>query len=163
MSRKITIANHYTIEEWKELIPRNQDFGIRYRMLVIERILSNPTINSRDLCKEFYITPDTLFRWIKQYNKNGLEGLISAKGFNSGRRKTYDDKIFDDLKNEIDKDNSIFWTLDKMQDYLKEKYNIKPTLQAIWYRIKDTHSHKSSRPYPKQANRDELGRFKKKG
>lgn len=42
MSRKIQISNHYSLEELQVLLPKVQNLEMRFRMLVIERILSNP-------------------------------------------------------------------------------------------------------------------------
>jgi transposase len=84
-----------------------------------------------------------------------------GKGSKSSDKKIYGDEVFEALKEEIDHRQDTVWTLEKMRYFLKEKFDIEPTIQAIRYRIKDTHSYKSSRPYPHKADRDKLGRFKK--
>ena len=53
---------------------------MRFRMLVIERILSNPKISRDEICKSFYISPDTLYRWLRWYNEGGLEKLKNGNG-----------------------------------------------------------------------------------
>jgi len=168
MSRKIQISNHYSLEELQVLLPKVQNLEVRFRMLVIERILSNPKISREEICKSFYISPDTLYRWLRWYNGGGLEKLKNGnggKGVNSGVQTIYDKKMFDTLADEIDENQDRVWTLEKMQQFLKNTFNLKddelPTLQAIYHRMKKEYSYKSSRPYPKQANRDDLGRFKK--
>lgn len=168
MSRKIQISNHCSLEELRILLPKVQNLEIRFRMLIIERILSNPKISREEISKSFYISPDTLYRWLKWYNEGGLEKLKNGnggKGINSGVQTIYDKKMFDALADEIDKKQDIVWTLEKMQLFLKETFNLEddqlPTIQAIRHRMKSEYSYKSSRPYPKQANRDQLGRFKK--
>ena len=164
MAKKIKIEEHYTLEEWQKLIPKNQDLEVRFRMLVIEKILSNPTISSKEICKIFYITNNTFFRWLKWYNEGGLDKLkngTGGKGSNS-RKVQYSEEIFIALGEEIEKNQEQIWTLEKMQIFIKEKFNVEPTLQIISYRLKGKYSYKSSRPYPYKADRDELGRFKKK-
>lgn len=168
MSRKIQISNHCSLKELRILLPKVQNLEIRFRMLIIERILSNPKISREEISKSFYISPDTLYRWLKWYNEGGLEKLKNGnggKGINSGVQTIYDKKMFDALADEIDKKQDIVWTLEKMQLFLKETFNLEddqlPTIQAIRHRMKSEYSYKSSRPYPKQANRDQLGRFKK--
>jgi len=49
-----------------------------------------------------------------------------------------------------------------MQLFIKEKFNVEPSIQVISYRLKGKYSYKSSRPYPYKVDRDKLGRFKKK-
>jgi transposase len=164
MAKRINIINHYTVKEWQELIPKNQNLDVRFKMLVIEKILSNPKISSKEICSIFYITGNTFFRWLKWYNEGGLEKLKvgdGGKGSNT-RSIKYDDEIFEALGAEIDNNQEQVWTLDKMQLFIKEKFNVEPSIQVILYRLKGKYSYKSSRPYPYKANRDKLGRFKKK-
>ncbi len=164
MARKLKLVKHYSLEQWQELIKKNQNLDVRFRMLVIERIMANPKISSKDICNQFYISIPTFFRWLKWYNEGGIDKLITGeggKGSKSFLKKIYSDEAFESLKKEIDNNQDRVWTLEKMQYFLKDKFGIEPTIQAIRYRIKDTHSYKSSRPYPHKANRDKMGRFKK--
>ncbi len=62
----------------------------------------------------------------------------------------------------MDSNQEQVWTLEKMQLFIKEKFNIEPSIQVISYRLKGRYSYKSSRPYPYKVDRDKLGRFKKK-
>ena len=135
MAKRIKIENHYKLEEWQELIPKNQNLDVRFKMLVIEKILSNPNISSKEICKIFHITGNTFFRWLKWYNAGGLEMLKignGGKGSNSGVVK-YDEKIFEALGAEIDNNQEQVWTLDKMQLFIKEKFNVEPSIQVILY------------------------------
>lgn len=165
MAKRIKIENHYTLEEWQKLIPKNQNLDVRFKMLVIEKILNNPKISSKEICNIFYITGNTFFRWLKWYNDGGLEKLKTGDGGKGSNTRAikYDDKIFEALGTEIDNNQEQVWTLDKMQLFIKEKFNVEPSIQVILYRIKGKYSYKSSRPYPYKADRDKLGRFKKKG
>jgi transposase len=165
MAKQIKINNHHTLEEWQKLLPKVQNLEVRFRMLVIENILRDPKISSNTICKIFYITTNTFFRWLKWYNDGGFEKLKmgdGGKGSNAGAVK-YDESIFDALATEIDNNQEMVWTLDKMQLFIKERFNLEPSLQVIFYRLKNKYSYKSSRPYPYKADRDKLGRFKKKG
>jgi len=165
MAKRININNHYTTKEWQELIPKNQNLDVRFKMLVIEKILNNPNISSKEICKIFYITGNTFFRWLKWYNDGGLEKLKNGDGGKGSNTRAikYDDKIFEALGNEIDNNQEQVWTLEEMQLFIKEKFNVEPSVQVIAYRLKGKYSYKSSRPYPYKADRDKLGRFKKKG
>jgi transposase len=164
MAKRIHINDYYSLKEWQKLIKKNQNLDVRFRMLIIERVLANPKISSKEICAQFYISIPTFFRWLKWYNEGGLKKLImgdGGKGSKSSDKKIYGDEVFEALKEEIDHRQDTVWTLEKMRYFLKEKFDIEPTIQAIRYRIKDTHSYKSSRPYPHKADRDKLGRFKK--
>ena len=97
-------------------------------------------------------------------NKEGLEGLKKdgRRSNNSLGNKKASDEVYEALGKEIKNNQKQVWTLKKMQSFIKEKFDIEATIQAIRYRIRKTHSYKSSRPYPSKADRNELGQFKKK-
>ena len=61
---------------------------------------------------------DGKWRWIREA-KNGNGG----KGINSGIQTIYDKDMFDALANEIDNNQDMVWTLDKMQLFLKNTLN----------------------------------------
>lgn len=163
MAKLIKLTPHYTHDEWQEKIRRIRNNEYKLKMLVIEKILANPKVSGKELQNIFIISKATLFAWVAQYNENGLEGLkqdgrVSNKV--SGNKKA-SDEVYKALGKEINDNQEQVWTLEKMQIFIKEKFDIEPTIQAIHYRIKDTHSYKSSRPYPSKADRNKLGQFKK--
>ena len=145
MAKRINIKEHYTLEQWQELIPKNQNLDVRFKMLVIEKILKDPTISSKEICKIFYITGNTFFRWLKWYNEGSLEKLKSGDGGKGSNTRAikYDDAIFDALGTEIDNNQEQVWTLDKMQLFIKENFNVEPSIQVILYRLKGKYSYKS--------------------
>jgi len=168
MARLRKITYHNSIEEIRVLLKKSISGDYKLRLLVIDKMMANPTMPTSELSKIFYINGVTLLKWLSWYNKGGLEKLKNGnggKGTNGGAPVIYDKKMFDALAKEIDENQDRVWTLEKMQQFLKNTFNLKddelPTLQAIYHRMKKEYSYKSSRPYPKQANRDDLGRFKK--
>ena len=163
MSKLIKLTPHNTHYEWQNKIRRIRNNEYKLKMLVIEKILANPKVSGKELQETFIISKATLFKWVAQYNEDELEGLkkdgrVSNKV--SGNKKA-SDEVYEALGKEINDNQEQVWTLEKMQTFIKEKFDIEPTIQAIHYRIKDTHSYKSSRPYPSKADRNKLGQFKK--
>ncbi len=163
MAKLIKLTSHYTHSQWQEKIRKIRNNEYKLKMLVIEKILANPKVSGKELQDIFIISKATLFNWVAQYNEAGMEGLkkdgrVSNKI--SGNKKA-SDEVYEALGEEIDNNQEQVWTLEKMQTFIKEKFDIEPTIQAIHYRIKDTHSYKSSRPYPSKADRNKLGQFKK--
>jgi transposase len=163
MAKLIKLTQQHTHEEWRDMIRKIRNNEYKLKMLVIEKIMANPKVSGKDLQEIFMISKATLFKWVSQYNEGGLEGLkldgrVTYKV--SGNKQT-GDEVYEALKQEIDANQEQVWTLNKMQQFIKEKFDIEPTIQAIYYRIKETHSYKSSRPYPSKADRNKLGQFKK--
>jgi len=164
MAKRLHLIQHNTLDSIHAIIKKTQSLEKRYRLLAIEKIYAFPHITSKQICKELFINKATFFKWLNWYNEGGIKKLFDGEG-GKGNKKDgkvqYPQECFDDLGETIEKDQERVWSLNQMQVYLKEKYDVSPTLQTIYYRIKEHYSYKSSRPYPKEADRDALGRFKK--
>ena len=133
MSKKINLIPHDTIEEWHKKIELIRDNGHKLKMLVIEKILSNPNISRDEVLKTFFISKETMGRWIKEYNSNGLEGLKAKNpnGRGSGKgNKKYNDDVYVKLKEEMDKSERK-WTIKDKKAYLKKEFNIEPSTPTI--------------------------------
>ena len=163
MAKLIKLTRHHTHEEWRNMIRRIRNNDYKLKMLVIEKIMADPKVSGKDLQAIFMISKATLFKWVAQYNEEGLEGL-KRDGRITNRvsgNKQAGDEVYEALAKEIDANQEQVWTLNKMQLFIKETFDIEPTIQAIHYRMKTTYSYKSSRPYPSKADRNQLGQFKK--
>ncbi len=139
MSRPIKLIPHDTLEEWHKKIELIRDNGHKLKMLVIEKILSNPNVSRDEVLKTFFISKETMGRWIKEYNSNGLEGLKAkpTKGRGSGKGNLkVADEVYIALKEEMAKDPTRKWTGKEKQQYIKEKFNIEVTQAGIAYRLK---------------------------
>jgi transposase len=44
MAKRIHINDYCSLKEWQKLIKKNQNLDVRFRMLIIERVLANPKI-----------------------------------------------------------------------------------------------------------------------
>ncbi len=168
MARLRKITQHNSLEEIRATLKKSISGEYKLRLLALEKMVSNPNMATSDIGEMFYITKITLLKWMSWYNEGGLEKLKNGnggKGTNGGAQTIYDKKMFDTLATAINENQNTVWTLEKMQRFLKETFSLTddklPTIQTIRHRMKKEYSYKSSRPYPKQADRDQLGRFKK--
>jgi len=108
-------------------------------MLVIEKIMSNPSISAKEVQDTFFISPRTMYNWINQYNENGLKGLIAKnqKGRGSGKGRTkVDDEVYEKLIEEIKQDSGKKWTLKDKSSYIEKVCGVKVSEQAVAYRMK---------------------------
>ena len=142
MSRPIKLIPHETdqpIEKWHKKIRDIKDNGVKLKMLVIEKIMSNPNISAKEVQETFFISSTRMYEWIKEYNSKGLEGLKAKKperrGSGKGNTKI-SDEVYIALKEEIAKTPNEKWTLKRMKNYIEEKHNVSITEQAISYRMK---------------------------
>jgi len=139
MAKKIHLEQHDTLEAWHEKIRNIRNNEHKLKMLVIEKILANFNISAKEIQSTFFISPRTMYNWINQYNKNGLEGLTakSSKGRGSGRgNKKVDDEVFVALKKAIEENPNKKWTGKEKEAYIREQFEIEISQQAIAYRMK---------------------------
>ena len=139
MPKNINLKPHDTLEEWHDKIRRIRNNEHKLKMLVIEKILANPNIRGDEVQKIFFISPATMYSWIRQYNSNGLEGLKegNSKKRGSGKgNKKYDDEIYVKLKEEMVNNPNKKWTGKEKERYIKEQFNIDISEQSIAYRMK---------------------------
>jgi transposase len=139
MSKLIKLSQRYTKEDFREEIRKVKDNGLKLKMLVIEKILSTPTISAKEVQSTFFISPKRMYEWINQYNSDGLEGLKAKKKENRGSgkgRTKVDEEVYEKLKEEIEQTPNKKWTLKVKQSYIKEQFGIEVTQQAIAYRMK---------------------------
>lgn len=139
MSRKINLEQHDTLEEWHDKIRGIRDNEHKLKMLVIEKIMANPNISGDEVQKMFFISSATMYSWIKYYNSNGLEGLKegSKKRRGSGKgNKKVDDEVYLALKETIASNPDKKWTGKEKEAYIKERFDIEVSEQAIAYRMK---------------------------
>ena len=145
MSKKITLIINGTdreekLKDWHKKISLIKDNGHKLKMLVIEKIMANPNISGKEVQKIFFISPRTMYDWIKQYNEGGFEGLIAKnpKGRGSGRgNKKVDNEVFVALKKAIKENPNKKWTGKEKEAYIKEQFDIEISQQGIAHRMKN--------------------------
>ncbi len=139
MPKNINLIQHDTLEEWHDKIKLIRNNEHKLKMLVIEKIMSNPKISAKEVQETFFISPRLMYKWIGEYNSNGLEGLKAnpTKGRGSGKGNLkIADEVYISLKEEMAKDPTRKWTGKEKQQYIKEKFNIEVTQAGIAYRLK---------------------------
>ena len=139
MSKRIKLKQRDTVDEWHDKIRRIRDNEHKLKMLVIEKIMANPNISGDEVQTMFFISPATMYSWIKQYNNDGLEGLKKGnekkRGSGKGNKKV-DDEVYLVLKEAIANNPDKKWTGIEKEAYIKEQFGIMVSEQAIAYRMK---------------------------
>lgn len=114
----------------------------------------------KTVATEHVISPTTLISWVVAYNNGGTEALKMSKGGRPEGNPKWSDDLFTALAQEIDKGG--YWSIPRMQEWLKQKYKKDIPEQTVWYRM-DTlgYSYKSARPHPVKGDRERQKTFKK--
>lgn len=159
MAKHIKPADHF---DESELITAQKACGLDHmkktRIRAIINILKGKT--RRFVAETLCVTPRTITNWIQAYNEKGLGGLDTNLGGRKEGNPKWDASIFSDLCKEIDKGG--YWSIPRMQEWLKTHKNKDIPEQTVWYRMNQLkYSYKSSRPHPVQANKEKQESFKK--
>ena len=80
MAKQIKLIKHDTLEQLHEKIQKIRDNDHKLKILVIEKILANPSISGKEIQKTFFISAATMYSWVNWYNEGGLEKLKIGNG-----------------------------------------------------------------------------------
>jgi len=158
--KKIEILNKETLEELKLNLKKSKDSDQKNRIRAIINIKKG--IPKQEVAKDFGVSVVTVIYWVSSYNKGGVDSLLMSKGGRPEGNPKWDTSIFENLTKEIDKGG--YWSIPRMREWIKEKYDKDIPEQTVWYRIDQlNYSYKGSRPHPMQGNKERQESFKKGG
>ena len=158
MATPIPIKEHHTIAELKTAIKQSSNEGQRTRLRAIIYIKNGA--NHTKTATEFVVHKDTVTNWIQRYNQGGIKSLMFSKGGRSGGNPKWDMSLFVSLAKEIDKGG--YWSVPKMQEWLKQQKQSDVPEQTVWYRMDQLgYSYKGARPHPVLGDKERQETFKK--
>jgi transposase len=154
----VPIQRTERIASLRRVIKKSSDPAQKTRIRAIISIKEGTPRKS--VATEYVISPTTLISWVVAYNKGGTDALIFSKGGRPLGNPKWSDDIFSTLAKEIDKGG--YWSVPRMQEWLKKEYRKDIPEQTVWYRMDQlNYSYKSARPHPVQGNKERQETFKK--
>ncbi|MDA9231330.1 winged helix-turn-helix domain-containing protein [Rickettsiales bacterium] len=124
----------------------------------LQAIISAKDHNISKVSSIFGITRATLLKWIKDFDKKSVDGLVVSKG--RGRRKIFDSKSENRIRKIIEKNPSI--TAISLKKVIEDKMAITVGIATIYRLIKRLgFSYITPRKYHYKQDKVEVGRFKK--
>ncbi|MDR2623922.1 MAG: helix-turn-helix domain-containing protein [Methanobrevibacter sp.] len=146
---KIKIEDHLTMEEINELIKDLKiEVNLYKRLLFLKSVKKGVPISH---AAEFVgINRGTGFRWIKQYNENGLDGLMPKYG--GGRPSFLSDEQLKELK-KILSDPKENYSIHKTQLLIKEKFKVEYSYKQVWEIVRKKLRLNYSKPFPVYENK----------
>lgn len=158
MANRITVAAHDTVEALREKIKKSSDEAYKQRLKIILAAKSNAKRD--DVAARLMICTRSISVWVGRYNNGGADALKTNKGGRPEGNPKWDKELFEDLAKEIDKGG--YWSVPRMQEWLKKKKKQDIPEQTVWYRMDQlSYSYKSARPHPVQGNKEKQDIFKK--
>ena len=90
MGRKIKIRRDITVDEVRRARKKERDPKKKERLFAIEQLLNGK--KRVEVALEFGVDESTVGRWIRDFNKNGLNGLKDKKKCGQPRKLTKDEE-----------------------------------------------------------------------
>ncbi len=155
------VASHHTLAELIEAKNMSSDDGQKLRLRAIINIKKGKFL--KQVSEDLVVSQKSLGVWLNRYNTKGISGLVTNKGGRSEGNPKWDTNIFSSLGKTI-RTIGGYWSIPKMQEWIKEKYQENIPEQTVWYHLDRLgFSYKSSRPHPYKGDRERQESFKKGG
>lgn len=156
----IRVRGEETIEALQEKLRKSSDEAYKTRLKAI--ILAKKGKKRFEIVDQLTVDPKSVTTWLARYNSGGTVLLASNKGGRPKGSPKWETALFEDLAREIDKGG--YWSIPRMQAWLKDHHNKNIPGQTVWYRMDQLkYSYKSARPHPVQGNKEKQDAFKKGG
>ena len=157
--KKHTLSPHHTLAELIETKNKSSDAGQKFRLRAIINIKKGKLI--KQVAEELSVSRKSVGVWRAAYNEKGVKGLVSNKGGRIEGNPKWDTEIFDALGNNI-KIAGGYWSVPKMQGWIKDTFKKTIPLQTIWYNVIVLgFSYKSARHHPYKGDKERQESFKK--
>ena len=142
MSRKAFLnKDHATIEEIQTKIKSlEQDIKVLNKLYFINDIYHGYTVSKT--CEKLGITNPTGFKWLKNWNTNGFNGLERKKG--SGGQS----KLSDSEKKYLDEEilNNYFKTTKEVRQFIIDEFGVEYSIRQVERILRDL-NYNFSKPY----------------
>jgi len=150
--RKIQIKNHLDINDVENLLSEFKIYYTIYRKLIFLKLLmKGETVKFAS--EIIGIRRETGSKWLKEYNKEGFEGLV-PKYENCGRHSLLTAQQKEELK-EILSNPEKNYTLKDAHRIIKEKFGITYSIKQVWVITRKQLGLNYSKPFIKYSETPE--------
>lgn len=158
MQQHIPLKPHASVETLSKALKTARGDIQRTRLKAI--ILRVRNYTPQEIAERLLVNDRSVRTWITLYNERGINGLSPKPSGRANGNPKWDGVLFTELAKEIDKGG--YWSIPRMQEWLKQKYKKDIPEQTVWYRMNQLHySYKGARPHPVQGDRERQETFKK--
>ena len=152
------MVSHDTDAKLKEKIRLCSDAAMKIRLRAVRLALSGK--RRYDIAAQLGADSSCITTWLQKYNEKGTYALKTNKGGRPEGNPKWDKDIFIALAREVDKGG--YWSIPRMQAWLKEKKKLDIPEQTVWFRMDQlNYSYKSARPSPIGGDETKRSAFKK--
>lgn len=146
------IEKHLKISEIEEMLKEYKEYyNVYRRLLLIRMVATGETIVKAS--KNLNISRKTGERWVKQYNKYGVDGLFSNYS-NCGRKSYLTNAQLQELR-EIITGNEKNYNLKDVHDLIEDKYGVNYSEKQVWIITRKKLNLNYGKPFIKYNTRPE--------
>ena len=138
--------------------------ALTIKLKAIEAVGKNHTL--KEVSDFFGCTPNTLYRWVRDYKEKGLAGLIDRpKGHQAKRLSPEHERIIWDwiAQQETPDSQPVHWTVNLLREVILERLGVQISYTRLWtWMHLQNFRQKTPRPKHIQSDPQKKEEFKKK-
>lgn len=158
MQQHRALVHHHTLAELHDAVTTTREPFQRTRLKAIFLRAQDKT--PQEIAQQLLVSDRSVTEWILRYNKGGIPELRTKQSGRPEGNPIWDQSLFNELAQEVDKGG--YWSIPRMQEWLKKHKQVDIPEQTIWYRMDQLkYSYKSSRPSPIGGDAEKRATFKK--
>ena len=152
VKRSKKIADHLDLDEIYQLMNKYKDSHEMYiRLQLISMVYQGESITKAS--KYIHKSRKAGERYVKNYNKKGVEGLYT-KYHNCGRKSKLTDEQLAELKEIIISDDEPY-NIEDVQKLIKERYDVDYSYKTVWTIVRKKLGLNYGKPFIKYSKRPE--------
>lgn len=146
VSRIASVREDISVSEIRKAIKSTNDGILRLRLMIIEKLLSEPELSLQKVAKSLIVNRETVTKCLNLFNEGGIEALKPKQAGRKEGNPKYNNEIFSKLMVTLKEQHSP-WSVYQMQKHIKNTFGIEIPESTIYYRL-------SKMGYNKKANNE---------
>ena len=135
LARIAQIRQDIPVESVRNAIKQTQDMRFRIRLMIIEKLLSEPDLSLQNIAELLIVNRETVAKCLSLFNDGGLKALMPKRAGRSDGNPKYCSHIFSELVRTM-KQEEEQWSLAQMQAFIKQRFSVHVPESTIYYRLK---------------------------
>lgn len=160
MANYVKIEIKETVDELKELIKQADEIKVKERLQVLYLLKSGHATTLKALSNILLLDTSTLYRWLKQYKKGGLDKLLDIYE-PKGKPSSIPSDIIEKLQQKL-QEQTGFNTYREIQEFLENEHKISVGYFVVYRVVRQLLKAKPKVPRPTSSKQDKAAvqRFK---
>lgn len=137
-------------EQITELLKQEKDWEV-WRRLAFLNAIANLGIEFEEATRIFLVPHPTAYEWIRKWNKERYDGIMSRKELRTGRPPRLNDENLEELKEALKEKE--FWQTKEVVEIIRKRFGVELSEDQVRRILRDRLGMKLCKPYPKDYRR----------